>query len=144
MPLGWSWRELWPKVNKLREPTDVGVALSQTDESKLLSAADRIAQRSPLMPVLVRLALSTGMRAGELTSLTWSQVDLWQRLITVGQAKTNAGTGRVDPDERRIIGGRRQAQDLVHSASSVSHVGALRLSVRFASPQRSYASDRGN
>ena len=60
MPLG-RWHELWPKWHKLRERTDIGIALSKADESKLL--ADRIRQRSPLMPVLVRMALSTGMRA---------------------------------------------------------------------------------
>src|SRR5687767_11822423 len=58
--------------------------------------------RSPLIGVLVRLALSTGMRAGELTSLTWSQVDLFERLLTVGQAKTEAGRGRVVPMNNQV------------------------------------------
>jgi integrase len=101
--LGRTWRELWPKVNKLRERSDVGVALSREDESRLIACADAL-KRSPLMRVLIRLALSTGMRSGELISLTWSQVDFWQKLITVGSAKTNAGTGRVIPMNSEVMG----------------------------------------
>ena len=31
-------------------------------------------------------------------------MDLWQRLITVGHAKTNAGTGRVIPMNAELLG----------------------------------------
>jgi integrase len=34
------------------------------------------------------------MRAGEITSLTWGQVDFGQQVITVAKAKSAAGTGR--------------------------------------------------
>jgi integrase len=37
------------------------------------------------------------MRAGEITSLTWGQVDLMRRVVTVGRAKTSSGTGRQIP-----------------------------------------------
>ena len=37
------------------------------------------------------------MRAGEALSLTWGQVDLLNRMIIVGRAKTSSGTGRVIP-----------------------------------------------
>jgi len=37
------------------------------------------------------------MRAGEALSLTWGQVDLMRKAITVGRAKTSNGTGRTIP-----------------------------------------------
>ena len=36
-------------------------------------------------------------RSGEITGLTWGQVDLERRSITVGRAKTSSGTGRQIP-----------------------------------------------
>ena len=46
---------------------------------------------------MVRVALLTGMRSGEITGLTWGQVDFQRRIITVGRAKTSSGTGRQIP-----------------------------------------------
>jgi integrase len=37
------------------------------------------------------------MRSGEITGLTWEQVDLDRRVLTVGRAKTSSGTGRQIP-----------------------------------------------
>ena len=45
----------------------------------------------------LRVALLTGMRSGEISTLTWGQVDLAKRCITVGRAKTSSGTGRQIP-----------------------------------------------
>jgi len=39
----------------------------------------------------------TGLRSGEALGLRWSQVNLFDRIITVGRAKTSSGTGRVIP-----------------------------------------------
>lgn len=109
--MGKTWRELWPKVNKLQERTDVGRALSAEEEGRLLEAINSVGgTKSPSIGVLIRLALSTGMRAGELTSLTWGQVDLYQGLLTVGKAKTQAGAGRVIPmntDVKAVLVGHR-------------------------------------
>jgi integrase len=52
---------------------------------------------SPIIATFVRIALMTGMRSGEITTLTWGQVDLASRVITVGKAKTSSGTGRQIP-----------------------------------------------
>ena len=61
-----------------------------------LLPAERISDRgAPL-----RVALSTGMRAGEITSLTWAQVDFARQVVTVGKAKSAAGTGRQIPMNR--------------------------------------------
>jgi integrase len=110
--IGRTWRELWPKVNKMTERTDVGRALSADEERRLLDATSTAVYfgRSPLIGTLIRMALATGMRAAELTSLQWGQVDLFDGLMTVGKAKTEAGTGRVIPmntDVRTLLAAHR-------------------------------------
>src|ERR1700760_893060 len=43
------------------------------------------------------MATMLGLRDKEIRTLQWSGFDLLRRLITVGQTKTNAGTGRTIP-----------------------------------------------
>jgi integrase len=93
--IGQPWSLLWPKVKKLEERKDVGRALSSDEQHKLLDGLkDR---RTPHLSTLIPLLLLTGMRAGEALSLTWGQVDLIDRSLRVGRAKTSNGTGRVIP-----------------------------------------------
>lgn len=93
--IGHPWSLLWPKVRKLEERKNVGRALSSEDQHALLDGLkDR---RTPHLSTLVPLLLLTGMRAGEALSLTWGQVDLIDRTLTVGRAKTSNGTGRTIP-----------------------------------------------
>ena len=49
------------------------------------------------------MALLTGMRAGEIASLTWGQMDFARRVVTVGRAKTAAGTGRSIPMNHQLF-----------------------------------------
>lgn len=93
--VGRPWSVLWPKVRKMEERHDVGRALSPGEEASILKASAEV--RSPNLRTLVRLALLTGMRSGELTNLTWGQIDFDNRLLTVGRAKSEAGTGRTIP-----------------------------------------------
>lgn len=97
--IGQKWSVIWPRVRKLEERKDVGRALSPAEEQKLLAAVSEqeSPNRSQTLGALIRIALLTGMRAGEITSLTWGQVDLMRRVITVGRAKTSSGTGRQIP-----------------------------------------------
>jgi integrase len=57
--------------------------------------------RSKFIYPFLRIAFETGLRSGETRRLRWEQVVLGQTpetsQITVGQAKTAAGTGRVIP-----------------------------------------------
>ena len=93
--IGQKWSILWPKVRKLEERKDVGRALSPAEQRRLL---DGIKDRhTPHLATLIPLLLLTGMRAGEALSLTWGQIDLLDRSLTVGRAKTASGTGRTIP-----------------------------------------------
>ena len=93
---------LWPKVRKLEEKKDVGRALSPEEQGQLLTSVAK--SGSPLLPAIVRIALLTGMRSGEILSLTWGQVDLLNRVVTVGKAKTSSGTGRTIPMNDQLAG----------------------------------------
>jgi len=93
--IGKPWRTLWPHVRSLEERHDVGRALSSDEKQQLLVAADK--SRSPNLKTLIRAALLTGARAGELTALRWKQIDFEVKTFTVGKAKTKAGTGRIIP-----------------------------------------------
>lgn len=44
------------------------------------------------------------MRPSEPLALSWSQLDLFERIITVGRAKTSGGTGRVIPINDELFG----------------------------------------
>ena len=93
--LGRTWRELWPRVKKLEERKDVGRAISPEEQGRLLDVAATL--RSPVVRTAIPLLMLTGLRSGEALSLRWKQVDLFDRTIRVGRAKTSSGTGRVIP-----------------------------------------------
>jgi integrase len=94
--IGKPWSVLWPKVRKQEERKDAGKALSGSEEKRLLEAAGK-KKRWQLAAIIIRALLLTGMRSGELTGATWGQVDFEKRTLTVGRAKTSAGTGRQIP-----------------------------------------------
>ena len=93
--IGQPWSLLWPKVRKLEERKDVGRALSDAEQSRLLDGLKN--RRTPHLPTLIPLLLLTGMRQGEALSLAWTQVDLMGNSLRVGRAKTSSGTGRTIP-----------------------------------------------
>jgi integrase len=94
-----KWSALWPKVRKLEENHDVGRALSPEEEGRLLkeAAEDESPNRNPALFPFLCIALSTGMRSGEIGSLRWLNVALDSSILTVGRAKTKKGTGRQIP-----------------------------------------------
>ncbi|MDR3719480.1 MAG: site-specific integrase, partial [Bryobacteraceae bacterium] len=99
--IGKKWSILWPKVKHNEEPKDTGRALSAEEEARLLKAVDEA--RSPVLAAFVKTLLLTGMRCGELTGMTFGQVDLVNRVMTVGKAKTEAGTGRQIPMNQELM-----------------------------------------
>ena len=93
--IGRTWRELWPKIKKLEELSDIGRALSGDEERCVLEAA--IKNKSVFIQPFIRIALLTAMRYNEIRTLRWRQVDLRNRIITVERAKSTGGKGRVIP-----------------------------------------------
>ncbi|OOH80330.1 site-specific integrase, partial [Leptospirillum ferriphilum] len=62
------------------------------EEEKILIACDEYGGD---LPSIVRLALTTVMRRGELASLTWDNVDLKKRMATLPETKN--GEKRIVP-----------------------------------------------
>jgi integrase len=77
-----------PKINNRRERR-----LQAGEWQALLDAVSD--QRTPLLKPLLRLALATGMRRGELLGMQWRHVDLNRR--TVFLPKTKNGSARRVP-----------------------------------------------
>ena len=89
------WSQLAPDVRMLPAHTDIGVALTPDQETRLLKAC--AASRSRSLLQAVTLGIQTGLRNEELRFLRWIQVDLLTRAIKVGKSKTPSGEGRVVP-----------------------------------------------
>lgn len=83
-----------PKVNNQRSRT-----LSIDEEAVLLHYATQ--SKSKLLPHLITLALETGMRLGELLSLTWNHVYLDRRFVYLPDTKN--GTSRSVPLSSKAI-----------------------------------------
>lgn len=70
------------------------------EENWLLACASNVGQHqgawTPLYTVTV-LALNTGLRHTEIRRLKWKNLDLANRLLRVGESKTDAGRGRPIP-----------------------------------------------
>jgi integrase len=101
--IGQEWGRCWPKVKKLADSREVGRCLSDEEISRLLEACDK---RAGSIGLAVRIALATGMRAGEISSLRWDQVDLVEGHLTVGKAKTAGGSGRrlpLNPNLKAVL-----------------------------------------
>ena len=79
--------------------------LNANEEKSLFQACDR--HSNPMLGWIARIALYTGMRAGEIKSLTRSQVDLQKR--TVHLTETKNGSARTVPLTH-------QATDVFHAA----------------------------
>jgi integrase len=99
--MGRKWSILWPTVRRNEEPKDVGRALSPEEEARLLKAMEEA--RSPVLAAFVKTLLLTCARSGELKNMRWSQVDFENRVVTVGKAKTDAGTGRQIPMNGELL-----------------------------------------
>jgi len=95
------WADLQPDVTMLRVDAEVGKALTKDEEARLLEAC--AASRSRTLLPFVQVALHTGLRKGEIQSLRWGQIDFLNQELTVGRAKTVAGTGRVVPLNARAL-----------------------------------------
>jgi integrase len=84
------------KALNLMLPPSPGRAYSAEEKARMLEEAQKL--RTPQMYAAFALDLNTGLRDKELRQIRWSQIDLVdKKALTVGKAKTAAGTGRVIP-----------------------------------------------
>ena len=99
----WDWDIPNPVMGKrLREPEGRTRWLTQ-EEAALLIKAAQTDPRATHLPDLIRLAVNTGMRKGEMLGLNWQRVDLKANLVHLGAEHTKAGKRRSVPlnDEAR-------------------------------------------
>ncbi|UHD17378.1 tyrosine-type recombinase/integrase [Thiocapsa bogorovii] len=91
----WGWLDDSPmrKVDRPSEPDGRVRFLSGEERTALLNACTE--SKNPWLYIVVLLALSTGMRKGELTNLRWPDLDLPNRRITLRETKN--GEIRVVP-----------------------------------------------
>lgn len=89
------WANLQPDVKMLPVLDNVGRAISHAEEQRLRVACGQSRSLS-LLPAIT-LAINTCMRYSEIRNLTWRQIDVTRRVVTVGASKTEAGTGRRIP-----------------------------------------------
>ncbi|MBN2309194.1 MAG: site-specific integrase [Candidatus Hydrogenedentes bacterium] len=89
----WGWAEENPvrKVTKPKEPRGRVRFLSDDDRRKLLKACRE--SRNPCLYDVVVLALSTGMRRGEIMGLTWDCIDESRGMITLHDTKNGERRG---------------------------------------------------
>jgi integrase len=91
----WEVIMVMPKMKTLRTPPPPFDVLTPNEARRLLSDATR-----PMWRDMVRVALRTGMRRGELCALDWSDIDVASGLITV---RRRVYRGEVDsPKNNRI------------------------------------------
>jgi integrase len=95
-----AWERVRRDVKRLEENEEAGRALSRDEERHLLECASIVGRRqgnwTPLYTVTV-LGLNTGMRHKEIRKLKWKNLDLTDRVLKVGESKTEAGKGRPVP-----------------------------------------------
>jgi integrase len=82
---GWVGDNPLRKVMKPKEPRGRIRCLDNIEREALLKAC--AASQSPLLYTIVVLAISTGMRKGEILGLHWPQVDLVRERITLHDTK---------------------------------------------------------
>lgn len=93
LPLGSNWiaRGVLPKPGKARARRLVG------DEEERLLAAAEDGYNGRTLKLAIQLAIHTGMRAGELRTMTWQNINLMAHYITLNSGTTKNNEGRVVP-----------------------------------------------
>ena len=81
---------------KLKIDKRIGKAYSSEEKADLIKSA-KAAPRSKAIYAATMLALHAGMRDKEIRTLQWDRLSLDSRIVTVGESKTDAGTGRTIP-----------------------------------------------
>ncbi len=109
----WGWMEDSPmrKVTKPREPRGRVRFLSDEERVRLLESCKE--SSSPYLYPVVVLALSTGMRSGEIMGLTWDNVDLNRGRAILHETKNG---------ERRAVALKGHALELLKELGKVRRI----------------------
>jgi len=91
-------RDISEQVDTPRGKKRKPVMLSREDWQALTNAS-----RKSSRELIVEFTLKTGMRINEALSITWEQVDSGEANVTVGESKTEAGTGRTIPVDNNLM-----------------------------------------
>jgi integrase len=84
------WARVADDIRPLREPSTIGRALTEDDKQRLLKTAVMKPEWETAYLAAI-LCLNTTARGCELKGLQWSDIDLFQRTITIRKTKTAAG-----------------------------------------------------
>jgi integrase len=84
------WARVADDVRPLKEPSTIGRALTEEDKQRLLRTAVMRPEWETAYLAAI-LCLNTTARGCELKGLQWSDIDLFQRTITIRKTKTAAG-----------------------------------------------------
>jgi len=104
--------------------------LTQDEETRLFQAS------APHLRPILTLALHTGMRLGEILSLTWAQVDLRKGLIRV--ERTKSGLSRLIPINTSLYGvleairGQSSGAFLFRNAKTEKPLGSVKTAFKAA------------
>jgi integrase len=134
------WALMSDRVRFLRERRDVGRAISEEDEAKLLAAIR--GSRSPSLLPLFVVSIDSGLRASELRNLrrrdlhlAWAEGVIQSGEIVVSHSKTEGGAGRTVPLTRRSCAELTLWLSRFEGAQSDSHIFP-KHQVGFAGHQR--------
>lgn len=107
----WEWLEANPvkRIKKLREPAGRVRFLDDDERTRLLNAC----KSKPMLYCLVVLALSTGMRQGELLGLRWPDIDFQRQTIILHKTKNG---------ERRVVPLTGHALEVLREANKIRRI----------------------
>ena len=86
--LDWIDKNPVLKLKKLREPRGRTRLLSDSERKRLLQASTSL-PKYPEMQVIILIALTTGMRRGEILNLRWSDCDFKLRRLIIRDSKNS-------------------------------------------------------
>ena len=96
-----TWRRIRDEVTRLSERGNKPVArVLQPDEKKRLFVVARSNPNWTIVYAAALIAASTSARAADLRGLRWSDIDLFERVMTIPDSKSEAGKRRLplNPD----------------------------------------------
>ena len=89
-----------PKIRLEREPEGRIRWLEPDEEARLLEACGK--SRTKHLAAVVRVALETGLRRGELLKLTWDRIDMSRGVIRLADTETKSGRRREVPMRQSV------------------------------------------